>query len=376
MPAPLDPMVKLERENERLRVDNARLRLLNRKLLRRGFGYDDFIQELRRVIKEENSAQVPYQPRSKPRIIDPFDSTHEEIACVAVSDLHLAETVRKEDANGVNVYNSMIAANRLWLHCQKVKRILTRHMAMYTIRKIWSPLLGDIINGTVHPEFIYTNDLSDPAAVILAERLLFMFYTELKSLGIPIQIDTIIGNHPRTTVKMPTKRQAYTNLDWLIYETLRDRFDGDEQVTLNVHTSQCAMTKLYDWRYVFEHGIDVKNGKEEDLEDRIRALFDDPTYREATGLKGAAFDQLVIGNLHKPKFLERTIVNGSYTGQNELGQSWRLKPIKAAQLMWGVSQKQVRTWAYQVDLTSEQSQKAKNPMSDYADWFLRKYGKA
>lgn len=372
MPKPLDPVVRLTREVQRLRYDNTVLRAVTKKLGRRGAGYDDFIAELRGFLKDD---KFTYKTSAFVKPTNPFDPNHEEIAAAACSDLHLTENVRLQDSNGINVYNTPIAANRLWTHSQKIKSILARHMAMYKLRYLWVPMLGDMINGTIHPEQITTNDLSDTAAVVLCSRLLHMFIEELKGLGLPIYIDTIVGNHPRTTAKMPTKRQAHSNLDWLVYENLVDKFRDDDQVTINVWTSQIGMCKHYDFRYVFEHGIDVRNGREEELEDRIRALFDDPTYRQATKLGGASFDQIVIGNLHKPKFLERTIVNGSYTGQNELGQSWRLKPIRSQQLMWGISKKQVRTWQYAIDLTDIKSQKPENPFSEYAVHFMKKHGR-
>lgn len=371
MSKPLDPMTKLARENERLRIDNSNVRSLNKKLLRRGGGYDGFIEELKEVLVGDVGFKYKAAPVQAPKEV--VDKAHEEIACVAVSDLHLSEVVSLEDSNGINIYNSVIAANRLWEHCQKVKSILRRHMAVYTLKKIWSPLLGDIINGTIHAEMLITNDLTNEGAVVLGCRLLHMFYEELKSLGLPIEIDAIIGNHPRTTIKMPTKRAATTNYDWVTYESLGDKFAKDDQVGMTIHTSQIGMKKIYGFNFLFEHGIGVQSGKEEDFEDRIRALFDDPTYRAATGYTGAAFDQLIIGNMHKSKFLERTIVNGAYTGQNELGQSWRLKPIKAIQQMWGVSKKHARTWQYSVDLTGVRSQNADNPMSSYAKWFLKRY---
>lgn len=372
MTAPLDPEVKREREIERLRVANIELRALNRKLLRRGGGYDDFIVELQDILRSEDTFK--YRARTRVKTINPVDKDHEEIAAVAVSDLHLTENVREQDSNGINIYNTLIAANRLWMHAQKVKSILARHMLVYRLKEIWSLLLGDIINGTIHPEMIITNDLSDPAAIVLGSRLLQMFYEELKSLGLRIVVDAIVGNHPRMTAKVPTKRIAHTNMDWIIYEVLADRMRGDDQFEFTVHTSQIGMRRVYNWNYVFEHGIDVKNGKEEDFEDRIRALFDDPVYRKATGYTGAAFDQIVIANLHKPKFLERTVVNGTYTGQNELGQAWRLKPIKAQQLIWGITKKYPRTWQYAIDLTDEKSEEPKNPFSEYAAWFLKRHG--
>lgn len=335
-------------------------------------GHAEFLRELREIVKEDAFRFDSSPAQGSFAAVDP---SHHEIACVACSDVHLTETVRPDDANGVNVFNTVIAANRLWEHSQKVRNILGRHMNLYTIDMIWSPLLGDVINGSIHEEFLATNELTDVAAVILGSRLIYMFYQELKGLGLPIEIDAVHGNHARTTPKVPTKRQARTNLDWQLYEILADRFRGDDQIKLDITTSQIGTRKIFGWNYVFEHGIDVRNGKEEDFEDRVRALLDDPTFREATGYKGASFDQIVIGNMHKPKFLERTIVNGSYTGQNELGMSWRLKPIRAQQLMWGSSAKHVRTWQYQLDLTHVKTERINNPFAEYASWFMRKHGR-
>lgn len=356
----------------RLRKENTQLRKLVKELSETGGLYRSFLDTLKETVERED--KFKYKPRSA-SLSGGFDKGHKEVAAVALSDLHLSETVRKDDSCGVNEYNSVICANRLWLYSQKVKSILSRHMTMYTIRSIWSPVLGDLVNGSVHMDFLLSNDLSDPAAVVLASRLLYMFYTELASLGLPIEIDCVHGNHPRMTPTMPAKRQAYTNLDWLIYEHLADKLSSDKQFNVKVHTSQIGVKKIFNWNYVFEHGINISGGDEEKLEDRIRALFDDPVYRKATGYKGASFDQLIIGNTHKSRFMERTIVNGCFTGQNELGMSWRLKPIKAIQCMWGISQKHVRTWQYSIDLTSVVSNKAENPFSEYTVWFMKKHSR-
>jgi hypothetical protein len=331
----------------------------------------EFIRQLHEILAAEDE----FEYTGKPAKLGKPASNVPEIAVVLCSDIHLTETVRPDDANGVNVYNSIIAANRLWEHSQKIKQIIKNHSQYHPIKSIWSPLLGDIINGTIHQEYITTNDLSDTAAVILGARLLRMFYGEMKTLGLPIEVDAVHGNHARLTPKVPTKRQAHTNLDWQLYEMLSDAFDGDDQLRMEITTAQIGMKELFGWNVLFEHGIDVKNGGEEAFEDRVRALFDDPTYREATGYAGASFDQIIIGNMHKPKFLERTVVNGSYIGQNELGQSWRLKPIKAQQLMWGVSPDEVRTWQYNIDLTNVKSSAPDNPFSEYAAWFTAKHGK-
>jgi hypothetical protein len=331
----------------------------------------EFLKQFKQIIAEDKGFSF------EPSAYELPDSQRnaKEIFCAAVSDLHIAEVVRSEDANGINFYNSIVCANRLWDHSQQIKQAVQERAAIRDIEKIWSPLLGDITSGSIHAEYLFTNDLTDPAAVVLGARLLRMFYAELASLGLPIEIDAVHGNHPRLTPKMPTKRQAHTNLDWQLYEFLSDGLKGLDNVRMDICTAQIGSKKLYDWTYLYEHGIGVPSGGEENFEDRLRALFDDPTYREVVKNVGASFDMVVIGNMHKPKFLERTIVNGSYIGQNELGQSWRLKAIRPQQLMWTITPDKVRDWMQAADMTHIRHERSVNPFSDYATWFLKKHGK-
>ena len=359
-----DDLVLAAKQLDRARRENARVKKLNQGLIVVENKHDDFLEELARVMGKE--AKRPVAKFAKPKAIN---TKHTEVAVKAVSDLHLTEVVNQDECNGINKYNVMIAAKRLWKDVQASEKILKIHGSVYTIEKVVALVLGDMISGTIHPEQITTNELSDPAAVILCARLMAIYFRELSKLGIPIELECIHGNHPRMSAKMPTKKQAHTNLDWLIYEMLKTDLERDG-IVVNVHKSQMALKKIYNHTYAFEHGIGVASGKEEDFEDRVRAMFDDPVYRKATGHTGASFDQLVIGNMHKPKFLERTVVNAAYVGQNELGQSWRLKPISPKQLMWGVSKDHPRTWEYMIDVDTI-SEKADNPISDYAAWFLR-----
>lgn len=359
-----DELVTTAKQLERTRRENARIKKLNQGLIVVENKHDDFLSELARVLESEKRRPIAKFAQARP-----VNIKHSEIVMKAMSDLHLAEKVNREECNGINEYGVMIAANRLWEDKVATEKIINLHSSLYRVDKISVLVLGDMISGTIHPEQVTTNELSDPAAVILTARLLAIYFRELSKLGIPIELDCIHGNHPRMTPKMPTKKQAHTNLDWLIYEMLKTDLERDG-ITVNVHKSQMALKKVYGHTYAFEHGIGVASGKEEDFEDRVRAMFDDPVYRKATGHTGASFDQLVIGNMHKPKFLERTIVNGCYVGQNELGQSWRLKPISPKQLMWGVSKDRARTWEYMIDVDTT-SKKVDNPVSDYAAWFLR-----
>lgn len=347
---------------------------------RGGFAVEESIDQFKQILGE---APVPALfeltpaaiAKPKLRLQPPVKDGHIEKAAGVWSDWHVSETVRPEDANGVNAYSSVICSNRVWDVVQTEKQIITLHQALYKIDEFWLMVLGDMINGSIHPELALTNDLLDPAAAILAATLMQMGIEELKTLGIPINIDCIVGNHPRLSLKMPTKRQAHQSFDWVVYEMVANYFRKDDQVKVNVHTGQMGIREVFGWRYIFEHGIDVKNGREEEFEDRLRALYDDGIYRRATKMRGTSFDMAVIGNMHKGKWLERVMVNGCLTGQNELGMSWRLKPIKAQQFLWGITEKHVRTWKYAVDVTRNVSTKADNPFSEFTKWFMKKHGR-
>lgn len=330
---PVDSEVKLLRDLAKLRVDNSRLRGQNNKLAAHGAGFDTFLDELKKITEAEKKLKL------NPAIKKKIDTTHSEIACVAVSDIHLGEQISREATLGSNYYNSVVCANRLWEYCQKVKRIIELHLKAYNIEKIWSPLLGDCINSNLH-EGLITNDISEQAQVILCTRLLTMFYSELATLGIPIEISTACGNHPRTTPQVAIKRPAYSNLDWMVYEFLHDSLKSNNLISMDITKAAIGIKKLYDFNYVFEHGISVKPGQEEQFEDRIRGILDDPSFRQQTGYKGTSFDQIVIGNMHKPKFLERTIVNGCFTEDAEVtkedGTRSKIKDIRIGDKVLGI----------------------------------------
>lgn len=375
MTVPLSNEEKLTRALERRTFELKQAKSLNKAMLRRGgFAFETVIDDLRKVLAAEK--QRPFQCNLVHQVDPtPLDKTHTETAALALSDWHLSEKVNGSEANGINSYSTMVCANRVSKLGDKNIRIINLHKKLYEIEELWIVLLGDMISGSIHPELTLTNELTDSTATVLAARLLQMLILDFKQLRIPIRIDCVVGNHSRMLAKMPTKAQAALSYDWMVYEMLADYFSNDSLVKVNVHTGQIAQVQRYRWKYILEHGMEVSSNKEEDFEDRIRALFDDPTYREATGLKGSAFDQIVIGNMHKPKILERTIVNGSLVGQNELGMSWRLKPIRAQQMLWGISKSHVRTWHYPIDLTSVRSDKVDNKYSAYTKEFMKKYAK-
>lgn len=339
--------------------------------------FETVIDEFRTFLTEERPEVFPYKPKVYPKLPKSkqlvFDADHSEIATLILSDWHGSETVRYEESNGVNRYNSRVMANRVWAVIDKFKRIVRGHQAMYNVDRIWVMVLGDMIHGSIHPENILTNDLLDVPAAILVARLLIMAFEELKTLGIPIDADCTVGNHPRLLVKMPTKRQAHTSFDWIIYVMLADHFAKDPQVNVTVHTGQFGIVEKLGHRVIVEHGYGATG--QQDMVARVRAMFDSPVYRNATGMTGTSIDFLAIGDKHRAQLGEGYIVNGCLSGSNELGTAWRLSPIGAIQQMFGISKKQIPTFTYPLDVSSVQSEGRDNSFSEYAHSFMELHGR-
>lgn len=341
--------------------------------------FETVVDEFKDFIKREKSSAV--KSRSKPYTVPRpkiktavFDADHSEVATLILSDWHGSETVRYEEANGVNRYNSRVMANRVWAIVDKFKRIVRGHQAMYNIEKIWVMVLGDMIHGSIHPENVLTNDLLDVPAAILVSRLLIMAFEELRTLGVPIEADCTVGNHPRIALlKMPTKRQAHTSYDWIIYTILANHFENDPQVDIRINTGQFGIVDQLGHRVIMEHGYGATG--QQDMVARVRSMFDNPVYRNQTGMTGSSVDFLCVGDKHRAQLGEGYIVNGCLSGSNELGTAWRLQPIGAIQQMFGISAKQIPTWSYPLDVSDVQSESPDNPFSEYACTFVDEHGR-
>ncbi len=361
---------------DRLKLENGRLRAMNRLLTRNGsVTVEGIVEQFREELTSEPYQRFQFSPKYYPNtktVSSVFDPGHEEVATLVLSDWHIGEVVRSEETNGVNRFNSLIAANRLWRVIDKFKKLVRGHQQMYRFKSVWIPVLGDMLNGSIHPEFILTNDLLDVPSAILAARLLIMAIHEIKTLGLPIELDCIVGNHPRLLAQMPAKRQAHLSLDLVVYEVVAQAFAGDEQVKVNIHYSQFGIVEKEGHRFVLEHGY---HAKPDTLPERIRKMFDNPLYREATSYEGSSVDCVVIGDKHRAEVGDQYIVNGSLVGQGEYGVSLRLDPIRAVQQFFGVSKSHTRTFHYELDATGYCSEDTDNPMSAYTFEYMRQHGR-
>lgn len=353
-------------------------------------GYGELLQHTREFVDILGDFRSPVTPTKaqKPLVAPPVKAGHTEDAVLVISDTHFGDVIRSDDTSGFAEYDLEIAGNRMGYIAKKAKMILGLHRAMYPIKKLYIPILGDIGNGDLH-DAPKSNALFIPAQIHFSYHMLRFLIEDMAQLieeGVIEEIVLLfsVGNHMRMAEdkKMPTKLQAQRTFDWLIYQFVIEKFKGTKGITIHDTMSPFIFENIRGHRYGFNHGMEVgyRNAPEAQIKamsgfvNHVRALFDSPVYRKANDLHDATFDRFIIGDIHVPVSFPRLLSNGSLNGQNELGVNWGLEVIPAGQWLFGVSDKQIQTFQYFLDATAVQRE---NPNGyakfaiDYNDRFGR-----
>ena len=137
-----------------------------------------------------------------------------------LSDWHIGERVDFEAMDGFNSYNFAIANARLALFIDKVLAWVDLQRSGYRISHLHVNVLGDLINGDIHPEEYWpTNEFAVPEQVAKAGAKLAEVVVAL-SAGFDTVTVEMIGadNHGRRTKKPASKVAAMNSHNYLIYE--------------------------------------------------------------------------------------------------------------------------------------------------------------
>lgn len=344
-----------------------------------GVGIETLVEELQDFLREDPMRIFPVKFEPVPQIKVPLSKAykdgHVESIGFNVGDWHIGERINPMEMNGMNEHNTQIAAGKINQIVEKFMRIFRRHELMYDIDEIFVQILGDMISGSIHKELVLTNDLLDLPAVTLSARLMIMVLLRLKTLGKPIRVTFVVGNHARTTDTLPAKVQAMTSLDWLAYQMVADYFvaTGDTQVTCNVSLAQAAFINMKGHNVVIEHGYGFPKKNIAQIDSKMREVYDTPEVRKITGAIGKAVDFVIIGDKHDAACGVSYMINGGLPGANELGPSWRLGGIVCSQQMFGVSRRNMPTFLYNLTADVQEAKKVDNPFSKYVSEYMKVY---
>lgn len=196
--------------------------------------------------------------------VEPFESTFglREGAIVAMaSDWHIEELVRPQTASA-NAYCLSIADLR-------IKRffaaILWHHQfasQAFTLRNLVLWLGGDMISGYLHEENLETSQLAPQLAIRWVQPRILAGIRSLLESGLFERIDLVCsyGNHGRTSKRMQFTTGAGQNLEWGMYQTIAEAFEGDPRIHVLADESEHQYHTVYGKRLHFHHGHRVNYG--------------------------------------------------------------------------------------------------------------------
>lgn len=232
------------------------------------------------------------------------------------SDWHWGEVVDPNQINNVNEYNVAIAQDRARVMIEKTVDLLKNHVAHTDYPGIVFVLGGDMVSGDIHEELMATNSMEImPTVLDLFGILTWCIETLANEFG-NVFIPCVSGNHGRNTHKIRAKGRNFTSFDWLLYQFLNKRFEGDKRVQFHIPDGSDAYYSIYGHKYLLTHGDQFRGG-----DGVIGALGPiirgDHRKRSRNAQIDMEYDTMLLGHWHQLIQLERLIVNGSLKGYDE-----------------------------------------------------------
>ena len=190
----------------------------------------------------------------------PKGKTVAGIPTLFASDWHWGEVVDPNQINNVNEYNVAIGQDRAKVMIEKTIDLLKNHVAHSDYEGIVFVLGGDMVSGDIHEELMATNAMEImPTVIDLFGVLIWCIETLANEFG-NVFIPCVSGNHGRNTHKIRAKGRNFTSFDWLLYQFLSKRFEGDKRVQFHIPDGPDAYYSIYGHKYLLTHGDQFRGG--------------------------------------------------------------------------------------------------------------------
>lgn len=249
------------------------------------------------------------------------------------SDWHWAENVDPKQIGGVNEYNLEIAQQRARAMIETAIDLCFNHLKTPKYPGIVFILGGDMFSGNIHTELATTNDMELMPAVLDIWAILVWCIEQLANKFGKVFVPCVSGNHGRNTFKIQAKNRNYTNFDWLLYQFLAKRFEGDKRVQFLIPDGSDAYYSIYGHRYLLTHGDQFRGG-----DGVIGALGPiirgDHKKRSRNAQIDQEYDTMLLGHWHQLIQLQRLIVNGSLKGYDEYAYANNFGYEPPRQALW------------------------------------------
>ena len=307
-----------------------------------------------RAIEERFVAAIREAVNGMPSVIPnkvsiPKSKVSEEAAVLLISDSHVGEVVDYNEMMGLAQYDFKTFTIYAQFLVDTVLDIIGKMRSGFNIQDLHIHMLGDMVSGIIHEEFMETNDPNIFHSTFGTAHVFAQVVCELAPHFRRIYIDGCIGNHGRYGKEVKFK-QKWNNWDYIVYTALATLLVNQKNVTCNFPHAAFIKKDIYGFTHFLSHG------------DGITQHYGIPYYgvKKMTGnitsafaARGEYINFFNLGHFHTKATEERyageVLMNGSWKGGDEYSFHKLHVAGEPKQVMYGVHPTRGKSWEYSVN---------------------------
>lgn len=308
------------------------------------------VKELQHILNFYDKARRdPIEP--KPWTVTPTKGGHVGIVVAQIADWHLDEVVKPEEVFFLNAYNRDIAMTRIKRWVDKVATLPRDYVSGIKIDGLKLLATGDLFTGDIHAELKESNEDRLLASLLFwMDPVISALETLEAEYGGEVEVDCVVGNHGRTTIKPVFKGRAHSNVEWLFWSVVRDRLaDRGSRVRVNVSDAMDLNVPIYGRNHLITHGDQFHGGT------GISGAYAPLSLgQHRKGVRQAAANMdmslMVMGHFHQFLDLPGVIMGGCMKGYDEYAFGLNLRPEEARQALWITTPERLKVMTMPVEL--------------------------
>jgi len=298
-------------KHTKLHVKNNGLNKQNKAILNGVLSQEQLLE----AIKESNLKILNNVKKIKTQTVKKDKNKRGTIVELLLSDLHYGKKVNLER----NLVNAKVLESRSEKLTEVVVSDIKRTELNYNIDKIVIALIGDIIESAhFHgEESLKSSEFGTAQQIQEAIRVIFTkIIVPIASLGFPVEIPCVTGNHDRLGKDKTYKTPGVDNLTYIIYKQLEMLCTtvGLNNVKFFIAENLFISHNIYNNNVLYEHGDELKNTNKDTMVNLMN---------KRQNQLHKKIDYFRVGHWHEYMMYGRgsIIVNGSLPGQDEYAEN-------------------------------------------------------
>ena len=294
-----------------------------------------------RIAVAEKERDIALGIKPTPYIIKQIKTTSktEAVAFMVASDWHMAERIDPEVVNDMNNFNPDIARIRAEAFFRNGLKLVEIQQHAVDINTLVVPLLGDMVNNTIHEDAVESNTMSQADEVNFVESILISgFDYLLKNSDLKIIVPCSTGNHGRTTQERRVSTENGNSLETILYHHLANCYRNEPRIEFIVAKGYLSYLNLFD-KYLIRmhHGHNIRYAG------GVGGIYIplNKAINQWNKLKHAYLD--VMGHFHQFRDGGNFIANGSLCGFNAFAISIKADYEEPRQAFFLIDQKRGKT---------------------------------